>query len=161
MSGARMIWRVWFYCSVVLVVLPCAASSGDYEELAPLTVLAEKHRDTNDQTYLHLIQVRCAGVLFNVANVFEISGMDGQAQSLKVLTVGLMQQAEKSFLEKVVSPDVDDQRRAKETTLEEVQRYNLLVGARMKRNQERSGDAFGQDSLLMTEMQFCASFVKG
>lgn len=149
-------------CALCISVLPAVgtqAAVDDYGDLIPISELQAKFNRTGDKTYQHLAQARCAAVLFNVANVFEIVGAASEAEMLKMRTANLIHMAEESYLAKVRSPDDSDKARARETTMEEVHEFNNLLGARLKENQRSTGEAFNQDEVVMSDMQTCAGLI--
>lgn len=150
--------RIFVFLFVFGLFNSSFASAEGYEELPPISLFADKYSKTGDNTYLLNAQVRCAAVLFNLANVFKTSGMDDQANMIEMLTMSQMMGAEEAYLSKVIDADDQDRKRARSYVQEEVQRFNLMVGNRMKRNQDQTGEAFSEDDVLMRDITFCAQF---
>ena len=147
-------------CSISLIAAVGAqAAVDDYGDLIPISELQAKFERTGDKTYQHFVQARCAAVTFNVANVFEISGADSKAAMLKMQTVNFIHLAEESYLAKVRNPDDSDRERARETTMEEVQEFNNLLGERLQENQRSTGETFVQDEVVWSDMETCVALI--
>ena len=146
-------------CISLIAAIVTQAAVDDYGDLIPISELQTKFERTGDKTYQHFVQARCAAVTFNVANVFEISGADSQAAMLKMHTVKFIQLAEESYLAKVRNPDDSDRARARETTMEGVQEFNNLLGARLQENQRSTGETFVQDEVVWSDMETCVALI--
>ena len=143
----------------LLAVVGSQASALSYGDLVPISELQDKFTQTGDKTYQHFVHARCAAVTFNVANVFEVSGADAQANNLKSQTVKFIGLAQENYLAKVRDPDDSDRERALETTMEEVQEFNISLGNRLEKNQRTTGDAFIQDPVVWSDMQTCVALM--
>ena len=147
------------YCISLIAAVGTQAAVDEYADLIPISELQAKYERTGDKTYQHFVQARCAAVTFNVANVFEISGADSKAAMLKMQTVNFSHLAEESYLAKVRNPDDSDRERARETTMEEVQEFNNLLGERLQENQRSPGETFVQDEVVWSDMETCVALI--
>ena len=78
---------------------------------------------------------------------------------LKMQTVNFIHLAEESYLAKVRNPDDSDRERARKTTMEEVQEFNNLLGARLQENQRSTGETFVQDEVVWSDMETCVALI--
>ena len=146
-------------CISLIAAVGTQAAVDDYGDLITISELQAKFERTGDRTYQHFVQARCAAVTFNVANVFEISGADSEAAMLKMQTVNFIHLAEESYLAKVRNPDDSDRERARKTTMEEVQEFNNLLGARLQENQRSTGETFVHDEVVWSDMETCVALI--